>query len=154
MHERMAAISVRPASPGDSEFCWRLHRAAMGPYVARIWGWDDTVQRAFHERWFDATGVRIITCDGLDVGVLDVEDRPAEVFLARIEILPEHQGRGIGTRLLRQLVGDAAIRGRPVVLEVLTSNQRARFLYARLGFHALAAQGEGAVKITMRREAT
>jgi ribosomal protein S18 acetylase RimI-like enzyme len=126
----------------------------MGPYVARIWGWDDAVQRAFHQRWFDATRLRIVTCDGLDVGVLDVEDRPDEVFLGRIEILPEHQGRGIGTRLLHQLLADAAMRGHPVVLEVLTSNQRARAFYARLGFHELATRGEGAVKITMRRDAT
>ena len=37
----MTAVALRPARPADSEFCYQLHKAAMGDYVAAIWGWDE-----------------------------------------------------------------------------------------------------------------
>ena len=46
----MTAVELRPASPADSEFCYQLHKAAMGGYVTAIWGWDEQVQRGFHAR--------------------------------------------------------------------------------------------------------
>ena len=46
-------IGLRPATAGDGDYCYRVHRAALGEYVARIWGWDEEVQRGFHGRGFD-----------------------------------------------------------------------------------------------------
>jgi hypothetical protein len=45
---RVAAIALRPAVPADLDFCFGLHRAGMGDYIAAIWGWDEQVQRGFH----------------------------------------------------------------------------------------------------------
>jgi hypothetical protein len=39
--------------PADSEFCFELHKAAMGDYITAIWGWDEQVQREYHTRGFD-----------------------------------------------------------------------------------------------------
>ena len=97
----MTAIGLRPATPADSEFCFQLHKAAMGAYVTAIWGWDDAVQRDFHTRAFDPGQWQIITADGADAGLLIVEYHPAEVYLARIELHPDHQGHGIGATLAR-----------------------------------------------------
>jgi hypothetical protein len=52
----MPTVQLRPAEPGDAEFCYRLHRAALGPYVAQVWGWDEAEQRAYHRRSFRAAG--------------------------------------------------------------------------------------------------
>ena len=41
----MTIVALRPARPADSEFCFRLHKAAMGDYVTAIWGWDERRQR-------------------------------------------------------------------------------------------------------------
>ena len=43
----MTPIALRAATPGDSEFCYQLHKAAMGGYITAIWGWDEQEQRAF-----------------------------------------------------------------------------------------------------------
>ncbi|MDT5000814.1 MAG: hypothetical protein QOK12_2919 [Mycobacterium sp.] len=40
--------------------------------------------------------------DGADAGRLDVEERDDEVFLGLIELAPEHQGRGIGSRMVAE----------------------------------------------------
>ena len=48
-----SAIALRSATPADAEFCYRLHKAAMGDYITATWGWDEQVQRAFHDRAFN-----------------------------------------------------------------------------------------------------
>jgi ribosomal protein S18 acetylase RimI-like enzyme len=146
----MTSVALRPAGPGDSEFCYQLHKAAMGGYIIAIWGWDEQVQRGFHARAFNPGRWQIITADGADVGMLDVEYRPAEIYLARIEILPRYQGLGIGSRLVSALAAEAGEKGQDLVLDVLAVNHRAQALYQRLGLTEVARHGDGNIKITMR----
>jgi ribosomal protein S18 acetylase RimI-like enzyme len=143
-------IALRPATPADAEFCYRLHKAAMGEYVTAIWGWDEQVQRAFHERGFNPRRWQIVTAGQADIGMLDVEYRPGEIYLARIEIHPGHQGQGIGTRIISALLQEAERKGQHLVLEVLTVNRRAQALYRRLGLTEVARHGDRGIKITMR----
>ena len=82
--------------------------------------------------------------------MLDVERRPTEIYLSRIEIHPDYQGRGIGTRLVNALIDEAEQRGQDLVLEVLTVNHRAQALYQRLGMAEVARQGDNNIKIVMR----
>jgi ribosomal protein S18 acetylase RimI-like enzyme len=141
---------LRPATPADSEFCFQLHKAAMGAYVTAIWGWDDQVQHDYHTRAFNPDRWQIITASGADIGMLDIEYRPGEIYLARIEIHPSHQGRGIGTRLVSALIDQARQRGQYLVLDVLSVNDRAQAFYQRLGMTEVARHGVGNGKITMR----
>jgi ribosomal protein S18 acetylase RimI-like enzyme len=144
------AIALRPATPADDEFCYQLHKAAMGGYIAAIWGWDEQVQRGFQARSFNPRRWQIITAGGADAGMLDVERRPGEIYLSRIEIHPRHQGQGIGTRLIGALIDEAARHGQDLVLDVLTVNDRAQALYRRLGLTEVGRHGDNNVKITMR----
>jgi GNAT superfamily N-acetyltransferase len=149
----MITIGLRPATPGDSEFCYQLHKAAMGEYVTAIWGWDEQIQRGFHARVFDAGHWQIVTADGADVGLLVVEHRPGEIYLARIEIDPRCQCRGIGTRLISALIAEAAHKGQDLALDVLAVNHRAQALYQRLGLAEAGRHGDGNIKIAMRAQA-
>jgi ribosomal protein S18 acetylase RimI-like enzyme len=146
----MTVIALRPATAADSEFCFKLHKAAMGDYVTAIWGWDEKVQRGFHARSFSPRRWKIITANGTDVGMLDVERRPGEIYLSRIEIHPKHQGRGIGTRLINALLDEAGQRDQDLVLDVLAVNERAQALYRRLGLTEVARTGDDHLRITMR----
>jgi ribosomal protein S18 acetylase RimI-like enzyme len=146
----MTVIALRPATPADGEFCYRLHKAAMGGYITAIWGWDEQVQRDFHARAFSPGRWQIITADGTDIGMINIEYRPREIYLARIEIDPGHQGRGIGTRLVGELMGQARATGQDLVLDVLAVNHRAQALYQRLGLTEVARHGDGNMRITMR----
>lgn len=145
----MTGAGLRPATPADSEFCFQIHKAATGGYVTAIWGWDELAQRSFHARAFNPGRWQIITADGADIGVLDVEYRPGELYLARIELHPRHQGHGIGTQLVSALIEEARQRGQDLVLDVLTINHRAHALYQRLGMQEVARHDYGR-KITMR----
>jgi len=146
----MTAVALRPATPADSEFCFQLHKAAMGGYITAIWGWDEQRQREFHDRAFSPGRWQIITADGADAGMIDVERRPTEIYLGRIEIHPSHQGRGIGTRLITALADEARRSGQDLTLDVLAVNLRARALYQRLGLTEVARHGDGNIRIHMR----
>ena len=145
-----SGITLRPATPADTEFCYQLHKAAMGEYITAIWGWDEQVQRAFHDRAFNPRRWQVITAGQADIGMLDVEYRPGEIYLSRIEIDPGHQGRGIGSLIVNALTEEAARKGQDLVLEVLAVNHRARALYERLGLTEVTRRGGQAAKITMR----
>ncbi len=146
----MTEVALRQATPADSEFCYQLHKAAMKDYVTAIWGWDEQVQRDFHDRAFSPHHWQIISAGGADIGMINVEYRSGEIYLARIEIWPGHQGHGIGSRIISALIDEAAQKGQDMVLDVLTVNHRAQALYQRLGMKEVARHGDGNTKITMR----
>jgi ribosomal protein S18 acetylase RimI-like enzyme len=146
----MTVAALRPATAADSEFCFQLHKAAMGGYITALWGWDEQRQRAFHGRSFNPGRWQIITADGADVGMIDVEHRPSEIYLGRIEIHPSHQGRGIGTGLIATLIDEARRNGQDLALDVLVVNPRAQALYQRLGLTEVARHGDGDIRIRMR----
>ena len=143
-------IELRPATPADDDFCYRLHQAALGEHVTAIWGWDEKAQREYHRRAFDPDSWMIITADGADVGMIDIDYRAEEIYLGRIEILPDHQGRGIGTRLIEPLLAEADRRGQDLILDVLAVNRRAIAFYRRLGLHEVSRHGPNDIKIRMR----
>lgn len=132
----MSAVewSLRPAVPADRDFLFDLNRATMKDYVDRTWGWNDHEQSAFFADRFQPDAWQIIQVDGEDVGVLIVEDRADEIHLAEVQILPEWQGRGIGSSVVRSLIERCAAARTPLTLRVLHVNLRARALYERLGF--------------------
>jgi hypothetical protein len=38
-----SAIALRPATLAGAEFCYQLHKAAIGGYITAIWAWDEQV---------------------------------------------------------------------------------------------------------------
>jgi ribosomal protein S18 acetylase RimI-like enzyme len=147
--ERVTSVRLRPALADDTEFCYQLHKAAMGEYVTAIWGWDEQSQRNSHARAFNPGRCQIITADGEDIGMLDVEYRASEIYLGRIEIDPRCQGRGFGSRLISALIEEAGEQGQDLVLDVLIVNHRAQALYRRLGLTEVARHGDNNIKIRM-----
>lgn len=146
----MSVVRLRPAVVGDSEFCFQLHKAAMRDYVDAIWGWEDQPQRDYHDASFDPSRWQIITADDENVGMIEVERGHDAIYLARIEILPSHQGLGIGTSLISSLIEEAESEGKELALDVLVVNSRALALYRRLGLTEVGRHGENKIKISMR----
>ena len=126
-------VSLRAATPEDAEFLFRLLKATMREYVEQTWSWDENWQRAYFQERFDPAKNQIVVLDDRDIGVIAAERREDEVFLSSLYILPEYQGRGIGTLLIKAVLDGAFQEGLPVRLRVLKVNP-ARRLYERLGF--------------------
>lgn len=131
----MAEIGYRDATAADRDWLYELKRVTMKDYVTETFGWDESFQRHRFEEDFDPKRGRIIQIDGEDGGFLDVDEKPDHVALNRIELLPRFQRQGIGSRVVRAVIGDAARSNKPVILQVLRVNP-ALALYERLGFRA------------------
>jgi ribosomal protein S18 acetylase RimI-like enzyme len=129
----MDQVSLRASSWDDAAFLYHLLKASMQSYVAQTWGWDEQWQQAYFQKTFDPARNQIIVMAGQDVGVISVEKGEQEVFLSRLYILPEYQGRGIGTQLIKRVLAEAFGDNLPVSLRVLRVNP-AKELYERLGF--------------------
>lgn len=131
------AVGMRPATEGDFDFLYALHVATMKEYVDQTWGWNDAFQEMRFRETFDPEDTRIITLDGRDIGMIATQERDADLFLALIEIEPEHQRQGIGATLIKEIIAAGIRMKKPVFLHVLRANP-ARSLYERLGFSVVA----------------
>ena len=130
----MEELHIRKACTSDSEFVFTVKKAAFQEYVEQVWGWDESYQRELHERRFTTQDLRIIQFCGTDVGFLATSRTRATLKVNQLYILPEYQGRGIGTACMARVLNDASLRQKPVVLQVLKVNTRGVAFYQRLGF--------------------
>lgn len=134
----MPKYSLRQATYADYDFLYQLHEAAMREYVEATWGWQDAWQQEYFASKFDPETRQIIQIAGQDAGVIAVEQRDEELFIALIEIHPSFQGQGVGSALLDHYIQTAHSKNLPITLHVLKVNTPARKLYERLGFIVVA----------------
>jgi len=93
-------VGLRPISEADFEWALALHRDAVGEYVNEIWGWEDQAQRQMFSERSARRPRQVIELGGEHVGVLEMEDRPDELYLALLKLSPSWQGKGLGTDIL------------------------------------------------------
>jgi len=138
---------LRPATKADLDSLYALHREVMqGPVLQTLGAWDDDWQFAQFREAFRPRHCRIIVLDGQDVGVCAYERRSDDYFLRLLEVLPQYQGRGIGSLILRRLLARAQREGRPITLFAVRTDGARRF-YERLGFSVI---GETATHYLMQ----
>jgi GNAT superfamily N-acetyltransferase len=111
---------------------------------------DRAVQEVgFKEQW-DAAQVRIIVLDGVDIGWLQTVTRDDDFFIAQLFVDRPFQRQGIGTELMKRLIGEAERARQAVLLNVVKINP-ARRLYERLGFRVTHEDG---FKAYMKRDSS
>ena len=125
----MWCTSAQPASARRLETRWRFHLSRCPDFRVHF------------------CHTSVIELDGRTVGYLQTFTAADELRLRHLALLPEVQGRGFGSTLVRQVQQDAAGRGIPVKLSVFATNPRAEALYARLGF-VRTAQTEQLIEMT------
>jgi N-acetylglutamate synthase-like GNAT family acetyltransferase len=130
----MNSLTLRKASPNDSEFAYWVRRAAFKEYLEKVEGWDEDEQKQLHEQRFGAQDFRVINMAGTDIGIMAVVKTPDCVKVNQLFLLPEHQGKDIGRRCMLLIMNEARQLGLPVRLRVMKVNPRALAFFQRLGF--------------------
>jgi ribosomal protein S18 acetylase RimI-like enzyme len=123
-------VTFRSIKIQDMEFLWELNNLVMKDYVTQTWGWDEDWQRQYFFKNFDKNTGEILVFDNTDIGFYRVIEEQNETFLVSILILREFQRKGIGTKLIQELI---LLKTKPIRLQVLKVNP-AQNLYKRLGF--------------------
>ena len=143
-------VSFRPIGPDDEPFLRQVYASTRIEELAPL-GWSVEQQAAFlgqqfaaQHTYYQATypdaAFDVILLDGRPAGRLYVARLPDQILVIDIALLPEHRNAGIGSRLLRDLLDEAALAGKPVRIHVEKFNPALR-LYERLGFARIADQG-------------
>jgi len=144
-------IRLRPVELDDETFLLAVFASTREPERHAIaWeaeAWETFVrtqhaaQRTHYETHFPDAAHSVILCGRKRVGRLWVYRSEAEIRLLDIAVLPEHRGRGIGTRVIRTLQEEARQADLPLHHAVELANASARRLYERLGFASIETRG-------------
>ncbi len=126
-------ITTRQVTEADYDFLSALRIEAMKGYIEEVYGWDEEFQQDYFRKSFKPEHKRIIQCGGIDMGMYYVVEEDDSYVIKRIEIFREYQNRGIGTKILRDLLKRAKQQKKAVRLRVFKINPAQR-LYQRLGF--------------------
>ena len=129
----------RKCTPEDRKWAYALKCEAYREVVERQFGpWDETFQRQlFATRW-QPDNASIIRVEDQDVGLVAIEDRGDELWLDELQIVAAWRGRGLGSAILQELVQRGKRDRKPLRLQVLKQNRRARELYERSGFAVIS----------------
>lgn len=127
--------ALRPATPEDIEPIAEIRAEVMRPDLERLGRFDPHRVRQRFRDAFCAQRTSVITVDGLLAGsvALRPDAGTGSHWLEHFYLSPAHQGRGLGSAVLRTLLAGTDARGRTVRLDVLQGSA-ARRLYERHGF--------------------
>ena len=145
-----AAVVLRPETPQDAPFLRHLYGTTREMEM-QVLPWSEEQKREFLDMQFRAQSTHYRECyedceflvvelEGERAGRLYIERLEDEIRVIDIALLPEHRGRGIGARMMREILEEARAGGKKVSIYVEYYNP-ARHLYDRLGFRPLDTNG-------------
>lgn len=130
-------FGIRQATTEDPPFLFKVSTDAMRPVRETLNPDKEFIEEeelSKYKEKFDPEKIEVLQYEGKDVGRLRVVRSPESIYVGGIQILPEFQGKGIGTNLFNGLVEESNESGIPIVLEVHDVNEQAINFYKRLGF--------------------
>jgi ribosomal protein S18 acetylase RimI-like enzyme len=150
-------VVLRPAGAADRAFLLQVYGSTRADELALL-PWTDeqkagfiaqqfAAQDAHYRKHYDGAAFDVIEVDGEPAGRLYVYRGSHEIRIVDIALVPAFRGRGLGTRLLRDLIVEADDGGRKLSIHVEVTNP-ARRLYERLGFRPA---GEHGIHLLMER---
>lgn len=132
--ETVEGITLRQAKVDDLDMRIRLSVEAFGMTQEDAQSMEHSFNREGN------TDMLMIDVNGRTVGKIRVTRKDRQAWIYGFSILPEHQGKGIGRKVLRRVIKDQSSAGHSVHLEVETKNDHALGLYKAVGFKVVHSQ--------------
>ncbi len=134
-------MEYKPADDTDKFYFRELNEACYRDLVTRQFGsWNSALQLVgFDVKWQTHRFSKIII-GGQVVGGVWVDDLDDFRQLREIQIHPDYQSQGIGTRVVQDVIDRSRNMRKTLRLKVLHQN-RAISLYRRLGFEVIDDTG-------------
>lgn len=143
-------ITYRPITENDLEFLYQVYASTREEELSVV-DWseqelEDFLRMQFdlqHKQWmknYDRAAFDIILFDGIPAGRLYVDRWKKEIRIIDIALLTEFRRKGIGSRIMSQLVEEADQANKILSLHVEMNNP-AMGLYLNLGFKSIQDVG-------------
>lgn len=148
--ETLPAITLRPFRPEDLEFLYEVYARSRDEELSVV-PWSIAEKEAFlrfqfqaqhthYQKYFPRAQFDVVLENDQPIGRLYVDRSADELLVIDIVLLSRCQRRGIGSWLIRQLLGEARAKSKPVRLHVEQFNPALR-LYERFGFRRIGDEG-------------
>ncbi|MEV0221820.1 GNAT family N-acetyltransferase [Streptomyces sp. NPDC050704] len=125
--------ALRSARTADVEVIAELRATVMRTDLERLGRYDEHRVRQRLRDSFSARHTSVIMVDGELAGCVTLRPADGGQLLEHFYLAPHHQGRGLGSAVLRTLLESADAHGTTIRLNVLQGSA-ARRLYERHGF--------------------
>ncbi|MEC1179522.1 GNAT family N-acetyltransferase [Metasolibacillus meyeri] len=136
-------LKLKTISQEDIPFLFTIYASTRKQEVDK-WGWTEEQQNTFltmqwqaqqasYSQQFPQASQWLILFENNAIGRCIIEDLQQYLHLIDLSILPNYQGKGIGTTVLKRLQQMVTQDEKPLCLKVLRTNP-AKQLYERLGF--------------------
>lgn len=125
-------LRYKQADETDIDFLLNLRMKTMNPHYETSGLSTDretTMQRVLYQ--FEKAS--IILLDNQPIGLLKVNRTFTNIEVLQLQIDPSQQGKGLGKKILSDILEEASLAGKTVSLSVLKTN-KAQYLYESLGF--------------------
>ncbi len=125
-------LRYKQADETDIDFLLSLRMKTMNPhYEASGLSTDreTTMQRILYQ--FEKAN--IIYLNNQPIGLLKLDRTFTNIDILQLQIDPSQQGKGLGKKILSDILKEASLAGKTVSLSVLKTN-KAQYLYKSLGF--------------------
>ncbi|MFF4835995.1 GNAT family N-acetyltransferase [Streptomyces sp. NPDC001315] len=131
--EQGAGWALRSAAAADLEVLVELRATVMRTDLERLGRFDEHRVRQRLRDSFSEQYTSIIMIDREVAGCVTVRPAAGRQWLEHFYLAPHHQGQGLGSAVLRTVLGRTDAQGMTVALNVLQGSA-ARRLYERHGF--------------------
>jgi len=143
-------LKLSPVDNFDAPFLLMVYASTRSKEMAVV-SWSDEQKRIFLEMQFQAqhnyylsrypnASYSIINLEGQPIGRLYVERQEDKIKILDITVLPEYRNRGVGTKLIAEILQAGEQAEKPVQIYIESYNPSAN-LFSRLGFHPTAEEG-------------
>jgi ribosomal protein S18 acetylase RimI-like enzyme len=138
-------LFFQPATNADIDALMALRKATMLPHLHRAGAPSDDAALLARVT-YRLEDAQLVYLNGEAVGLVKAHREGSVWHLIQVQVAPQWQGKGLGEKLVRGVLEQAAQHGSSVVLDVLFDNPAKR-LYDRLGF---VVEQRGAMEYRMR----
>jgi ribosomal protein S18 acetylase RimI-like enzyme len=139
----------RPERASDEAFCFQLFCQSRSPgedfsfldpqLRDQLMRQQFAGQSASYRAQYPNARFEIVELDASPIGRIITDRTPEALLVIDIALDVPCRNRGIGTALMRRVIGEAHAAGLPVRLSVFASNSAARRFYLCLGFKAVGS---------------